>query len=88
MIQQLRKDAKAYLSYRDHENVDEIPLHKIWNKLKKNDRYMKKRETKALEKGVIDTIQSVASQLNEELKKVKEQTSKIKKSKSDLVRDV
>lgn len=75
LIKQLRKDAKAYLDYRDHENIEEIPIHKIYNKLRKNERYIKKRETKALSKGVIDTIQNVAAELNEELNKIKRETS-------------
>ncbi len=61
LISQLRKDAKAYLSYRDHENIDSMPVHKIWSKLRRNERYMKKREAKQHQKGFMDTIQSVAS---------------------------
>lgn len=54
LIKQLRRDAKAYLSVRDSSNADNISIHKIWSKLRKNERYLRKREGKGIDKGMVD----------------------------------
>ena len=44
----------------DSNPIDALPLHTVWKKLRRNQRYRKKRDSKALSKGIVDTIKLVS----------------------------
>ena len=56
--------------------------------LRKDDRYRKKRLSKAIRKGAVDTIKLTLDQLRDELKKAEEQTRSIRLSKKELEKQI
>ena len=56
--------------------------------LRKDDRYLKKRLSKAIRKGAVDTMKLTLDQLRDELKKAEEQTRSIRLSKKELEKQI
>ena len=78
IIKQIRQDAKEYLNSRDGftgEAAEELPLVKICQKLRQNTVYRgRKREVKAVGKGIVTTLQQTCEQLKSELKRLELET--------------
>ena len=64
------------------QTIQKIPISKICRKLNANKGYCKKRENKALSKGLITTLEVTATQLKKELEALEIQQKAITTGKS------
>ncbi len=65
-----------------------MTLHQIWTKLRRNQKYQRKRESKANQKGLLEPVRLAKEALEEELAKLNKETQGIEQSRSSLERDL
>ena len=91
IINQLRQDAREYLTPKDtvgEASLEEMPLQKICQKLRNSKRYRKKREVKASEKGMIETLELTAEQVRKDIDELDRKLRGSTKSQEELERIV